>query len=47
MKKLDFNLDWSCNGRKVRLPHDAQILETRSAEASDGVQSARAMIEVK
>ena len=47
MKRVDFILYWSCNGRKVRLPHDAQILETRSAEASDGGQSARAMIEVK
>ena len=36
MKKLDFNLGWSCNGKAVRLPHDAQILEKRSAEASDG-----------
>ena len=36
MKKLEFNLGWNCNGKAVRLPHDAQILETRSADASDG-----------
>lgn len=36
MKKISFNNNWSCNGKAVTLPHDAQILEKRSAEASDG-----------
>lgn len=36
MKKLSFNRDWICNGKAVTLPHDAQILEQRSPEASDG-----------
>lgn len=36
MKKLSFNKDWTCNGKAVTLPHDAQILEQRSPEASDG-----------
>ena len=36
MKKINFNLDWTCNGQSVTLPHDAQILEKRSADASDG-----------
>ncbi len=36
MKKLSFNGNWLCNGAAVTLPHDAQILEKRSREASDG-----------
>lgn len=36
MKKLSFNGNWLCNGAAVTLPHDAQILEKRSQEASDG-----------
>ena len=36
MKKLSFNQNWSCNGKPVTLPHDAQILERRSPEASNG-----------
>ena len=36
MEKKNFNLNWTCNGKAVRLPHDAQILEKRSAETSDG-----------
>lgn len=36
MKKICFNTDWLCNGMPVTLPHDAQILEPRRADASDG-----------
>lgn len=36
MKKLAFNEGWLCNGKPVRLPHDAMISEKRSAKASDG-----------
>lgn len=36
MKKICFNQDWVCNGKPVRLPHDAQILEKRGPGASDG-----------
>ncbi len=36
MKKISFNDNWRCNGSPVTLPHDAQILEKRSQEASDG-----------
>ena len=36
MEKKNFNLNWTCNGKAVQLPHDAQILEKRSAETSDG-----------
>lgn len=36
MKKLSFHNDWRCNGKAVTLPHDAQILEKRSASVSDG-----------
>ncbi len=36
MKKISFNDSWRCNGSPVTLPHDAQILEKRSADASDG-----------
>ena len=35
MKKLAFNEGWLCNGKPVRLPHDAMISEERSAKASD------------
>ena len=36
MKKIAFNQNWTCNGKPVTLPHDAQISEPRSASASDG-----------
>lgn len=36
MKKFSFGKDWTCNGMPVTLPHDAQILEKRTAEASNG-----------
>lgn len=36
MEKLNFNQNWRCNGKPVTLPHDAQIREKRSAQASDG-----------
>ena len=36
MKKISFNENWLCNGAAVTLPHDGQILEKRSREASDG-----------
>ena len=36
MKKISFNNNWTCNGKAVTLPHDAQILEKRRADASDG-----------
>lgn len=36
MKKLEFNKNWRCNGKPITLPHDAQITEKRSKEASDG-----------
>ncbi len=36
MKKISFLDGWLCNGQPVTLPHDAQIVETRSPEASDG-----------
>ena len=32
MKKESFNKDWTCNGKPVTLPHDAQITEKRGAE---------------
>ena len=36
MKKLSFNDQWTCNGQAVTLPHDAQISEKRSKDASNG-----------
>lgn len=36
MQKISFHTGWVCNGKAVTLPHDAQITEKRSAEASDG-----------
>lgn len=36
MKKLPFNENWTCNGKSVTLPHDAQIGEKRSRDTSDG-----------
>ena len=35
MKKISFNTGWSCNGKVVTLPHDAQITEHRGAKVSD------------
>lgn len=36
MKRYAFNSDWSCNGKKVCLPHDAMILGARKADAPGG-----------
>ena len=36
MKKHYFCGNWTCNGTSVTLPHDAQTLERRRADASDG-----------
>ena len=36
MKRLDFNVNWTCNGTAVTLPHDAQLTEPRSKDASNG-----------
>ena len=36
MKKLNFNDHWTVNGTPVTLPHDAQITELRSKDASNG-----------
>lgn len=36
MKTVSFNDRWTCNGRPVTLPHDAQISETRRPDASNG-----------
>ena len=36
MKKESFNKDWTCNGKPVTLPHDAQITEKRGADISNG-----------
>ncbi|MCM1412047.1 MAG: DUF4982 domain-containing protein [Lachnospiraceae bacterium] len=36
MQKMSFNHCWICNGVPVTLPHDAQITEKRSRDASDG-----------
>lgn len=37
--KLDFNLEWWCNGRPVMLPHDAMIEEQRDGNCCNGVNS--------
>ncbi len=36
MKRISFNTDWTCNGKAVTLPHDAQIFEHRGADVSNG-----------
>ena len=36
MKTLSLNKGWKCNGQAVTLPHDAQITEKRSKDASNG-----------
>ncbi|MBQ6035888.1 MAG: DUF4982 domain-containing protein [Lachnospiraceae bacterium] len=36
MNKLEFNIDWTCNGTPVTLPHDAQITEKRGKDVSNG-----------
>lgn len=36
MKKTSFNGNWECNGKPVTLPHDAQILEARGEDVSNG-----------
>ena len=36
MEKVSFQQGWVCNGRPVTLPHDAQITEKRTKDASGG-----------
>ena len=36
MQKQLFTKDWTCNGKPVTLPHDAQITEKRGADVSNG-----------
>ena len=36
MKKQAFNLDWTCNGQPVTLPHDAMIHGQRRSDAPFG-----------
>ena len=36
MQKVSFNNNWTCNGKAVTLPHDAQITEKRGADVSNG-----------
>lgn len=36
MRKESFCENWTCNGKAVTLPHDAQISELRSKDASNG-----------
>ena len=36
MQKQSFNRCWTCNGKLVTLPHDAQIFEHRGADVSNG-----------
>ena len=36
MQKQSFNRCWTCNGKAVTLPHDAQIFEHRGADVSNG-----------
>ena len=36
MKQISFNNNWTCNGKPVTLPHDAQISEKRDADVSNG-----------
>ncbi len=36
MKTISLSKGWTCNGVPVRLPHDAQITETRGPETSNG-----------
>lgn len=36
MQKISFQNNWTCNGRPVTLPHDAQITERRGADVSNG-----------
>ena len=36
MKQISFNDNWTCNGKPVTLPHDAQISEKRGADVSNG-----------
>lgn len=36
MRTISFNNNWTCNGRVVTLPHDAQITERRGADVSNG-----------
>ena len=36
MKKQAFCQNWTCNGKTVTLPHDAQISEGRGADVSNG-----------
>ncbi|MBR4158268.1 MAG: glycoside hydrolase family 2 protein, partial [Oscillospiraceae bacterium] len=36
MKSVSFNKNWTCNGKPVTLPHDAQITEKRGPNVSNG-----------
>ncbi len=36
MKSFSFLTDWTCNGKPVTLPHDAQITEKRGKDVSNG-----------
>lgn len=36
MNKISFNDNWTLDGRQIILPHDAQVLENRSKDASNG-----------
>lgn len=40
MNKINFNDNWTCNGKKVTLPHDAMIHAQRKADAPGGVSQA-------
>ena len=37
--KYDLNLNWSCNGKPVNLPHDAMLEEKRDSSCRNGVNS--------
>lgn len=36
MNRISFNDNWTLDGRVITLPHDAQIMESRSKDASNG-----------
>ena len=36
MKRIDFNTGWTFDGRRITLPHDAQITEKRGKDVSNG-----------
>lgn len=39
MKKISFNKDWVFCGKKITLPHDAMLAETRDPECKNGVNT--------